>query len=111
MRRRLLIATLLGFLFGIACAYMATIRKPIEITPYVLAGAIYTRTLAGFFIGLLDSLLIVKSRKLNAALRGFIIGFLTSIPLALPYGIEAALGFALFGGIYGIITDLIATFI
>ncbi len=45
--RRFLIALLISFILGILCAYMATIRKPVPITPLLLLDTVYTRTLAG----------------------------------------------------------------
>ena len=108
-RKRLALALLFGFLFGLLCAYLATIRQPIPLTPLLLAAAVYTRTLAGFFIGLLEKLKCLKNKTWNALLRGALIGFLVSVPLALPYGIKAALGFSVFGAIYGAITDYLAT--
>ena len=106
--RRLYLATFLGFLFGLLCAYMATIRQPVPITFWVLVAAVYTRTLAGFFIGLLGHWELVKG-KINALLRGALVGFLVSLPLALPYGLMGALGFSLFGALYGAIIDWVVS--
>ena len=108
-KRRIVLAIVFGIFFGLICAFMATIRKPVEITPLLLIAAIYTRTLAGLFIGVLGEWVIVNNKLLNTLMRGFIIGFLVSLPLALPYGIGAAAGFGIFGGIYGLIIDYIVS--
>ena len=107
--KRVIIATTLGLFFGLLCAWMATIRRPVEPTIYNLAAAIYVRTSAGFFIGLLSNAKIVRWKYINAMLRGMLIGFAFSVPLALPQGLMAVAGFGLFGAIYGIITDVIVT--
>jgi hypothetical protein len=104
-KHRIILAIIFGVFFGLICAFMATIRKPVEITFLLLITTIYTRTLAGLFIGLLGEWVIVDNSLLNILLRGFIIGFLVSLPMALPFGGSAAIGFGLFGGIYGLIID------
>ena len=101
-KKRLVVATLLSLITGLLCAYMATIRQPVPITFWVLVAAVYTRTLAGFLIGL-------KPLSAHPLLRGAVLGFIVSPPLALPYGLGGALGFSIFGAIYGAIIDYIVS--
>ncbi|MCD6549519.1 hypothetical protein J7K41_02300 [Candidatus Micrarchaeota archaeon] len=91
----------LGLFFGLICAGMATVRKPVPLTALVLIDTVYTRTLAGGLIGLLSD----RKKWFFVGCRGFVIGFLVSISMALPYGVSGALGFGLFGGVYGLIID------
>ncbi len=92
----------LGLLFGIFCAYMATIRKPVPITEWVLIGAIYNRVLIGISL----FLLIPIKKKINKWALSFITGFLISMAMSLPFGI-GGIGFGIIGGVYGILIELI----
>jgi hypothetical protein len=106
--KRLLIALVISAVFGIFCAYgTSTIEiKGFEITlPYLLT-IFYARLLIGFFVGIGDNIEIIKNKYQNAAIRGAIFGIITSIVIAFYGGGEI---FIIFGIIYGIITDLVAT--
>ena len=99
--KNVVIGVLLGLFFGLLCAGMATVRKPVPLTTLLLIDTVYTRALAGGLIGLLSD----QKKWFFVGSRGFVIGFLVSISMVLPYGFSAAFGFSLFGGIYGLIID------
>ena len=106
--KRLLIALVIASLFGIFCAY-GTSSVEIEgfdITlPYLLT-IFYARLLIGFFVGIGDNIELIKNRYQNAVLRGALFGIITSVVIAFYGGGEY---FIIFGIMYGVITDLIAT--
>lgn len=106
--KRLLIALVISAVFGIFCAYgTSTVEiEGFDITlPYLLT-IFYARLLIGFFVGIGDNIEIIKNKYQNAAARGAIFGIIASIVIAFYGGAEF---FIIFGIIYGIITDLIAT--
>lgn len=100
---RLLVTTLLGFVFGIVCWLISSSGQPHMSTSMALS-IIFSRALIGFVIG-------ISAWKINHMLHGIILGFIVSIPMAL-----AALsfpGFKIFvltlimGMIYGFLIELI----
>ena len=106
--KRLMIALLVAGIFGLFCAYgTSTIQiEGFEITlPYLLT-VFYARLLIGFFVGFGDNIELVKNKYQNAAVRGAMFGLITSIVIAFYGGGEY---FIIFGIVYGIITDVIAT--
>jgi len=106
--KRLVIALVLSAFFGAGCAYgTSTVEIPgFTVTmPYLLT-IFYARLLIGFFVGLCGGLTLVKSKYLNAVLRGAMFGLITSVVISF-YG--GAVIFIAAGLIYGIITDLLAT--
>ena len=96
---RIIVASLLGMITGLFCAYMATIRKPIPITPWVLLGTVYTRTLAGILIGM-------EMLPYSGIISGAIIGFFVSLAMGLPFG-PSSIGFAIIGAVYGAVIGLL----
>ena len=54
--KRIVYSSVLGILFGLLCAWMATIFQPVPITTMGLLGTVYNRFLIGLFIGLLGGL-------------------------------------------------------
>ena len=106
--KRLLIALVISAIFGIFCAYgtSAVEIEGFEITLPYLITIFYTRLLIGFFVGIGDNVELIKKKYHNAALRGGLFGLITSIVISFYGGGEF---FIIFGIIYGIITDLVAT--
>jgi hypothetical protein len=106
--KRLLIALIIAALFGLFCAYgTSTVEiEGLEIKlPYLLT-IFYARLLIGFFVGIADNIEIIKSKYKNAAVRGALFGLIASIIISFYGGGEF---FIIFGIVYGVITDLIAT--
>ena len=100
-----MVSTFLGFLFGLLCAWMSTIFKPVgEPTLLGLIGVVYNRALIGFLIG-------ISKNFLPKVAKGLIIGALISYTMVLPvYGLKG-LGFAVFGAIYGALIELILDYL
>ena len=101
---RLLVTTILGFIFGVVCWLLASSGQPGM--PAAMAWSIIlSRALIGFVIG-------VSAWKINHMIHGIIIGFIVSIPMAL--GSLAFQGFKIFlatlimGMIYGFLIELIS---
>jgi hypothetical protein len=106
--KRLLISLVIAAFFGLFCVYgtSSVEIEGLEITlPYLLT-IFYARLLIGFFVGIGDNVVILKKKYQNAILRGALFGLITSIVISFYGGGEF---FIIFGIIYGIITDLIAT--
>ena len=106
--KRLLIALVVSAVLGFFCAYGTSFVEieGFEITlPYLLT-IFYARLLIGFFVGIGDNVELIKKKYQNAALRGALFGLITSIVIAFYGGGEI---FIIFGIIYGIITDVVAT--
>jgi hypothetical protein len=105
---RVLVTTLLGFVFGIVCWLLASSGGPM---PAAMAWSIiFSRALIGFVIG-------ISAWKINYALHGIILGFIVSIPMAfasLPLpekGFKIFLGTLIMGMIYGFLIELITHFV
>ncbi|MCK4224086.1 MAG: hypothetical protein KAX39_02820 [candidate division Zixibacteria bacterium] len=100
---RLLVTTLLGFVFGIVCWLLASSGQPAM--PAAMSWSIiFSRALLGFVIG-------ISAWKINYMLHGIILGFIVSIPMAvaaLPFqGFKIFLGTLIMGIIYGFLIELI----
>ena len=99
---RLLVSTLLGFFFGLLCAYSSTIFQPAgPPTLWGLIATVYNRTLIGFFIGL------ERSWK-PGWLKGIVIGALLSWAMTLgygPFGLLFGVPGAVIGGIIGLLVE------
>ena len=100
--KRVLIATLCGFIFGIVCMLMASSNS--EITLLQRWMIIVGRTMLGFTIGI-SALCLVWWQ------HGLVLGFLTSIPMALPLlgNTPIMIGTLVMGLIYGFLTELITS--
>lgn len=103
---RVLVTTILGFVFGIVCWLLASSGGPM---PAAMAWSIIlSRTLLGFVIG-------ISAWKINYLLHGILLGFIVSIPMA--FGSLAVKGFKIFLGtlimgiIYGFLIELITHFV
>jgi hypothetical protein len=103
---RVLVTTILGFVFGIVCWLLASSGGPM---PASMAWSIiFSRALLGFVIG-------ISAWKINYLLHGIFLGFIVSIPMA--FGSLAVKGFKIFlgtlimGMIYGFLIELITHFV
>jgi hypothetical protein len=103
---RVLVTTILGFVFGIVCWLLASSGGPM---PAAMAWSIIlSRTLLGFVIG-------ISALKINYLVHGILLGFIVSIPMA--FGSLAVKGFKIFLGtlimgiIYGFLIELITHFV
>lgn len=104
---KILVATILGFIAGLVCYYLA--RSGGEpIAPAMVWSIILGRTLIGFTIG-------VSSWKINYLIHGILIGLIVSLPMALAGGaIKGSFvfwGSFIMGGIYGFFIALITNLI
>ena len=111
--KRILIATAIGFLCGLFCAYgtIMVVDKG-ELDPQLatagsLAFIVFNRILIGLVVGIGDRI------KMNCVARGAIIGAVISLMIGifplLEGDIMSALTVIGFGVVYGIIADVVAT--
>ena len=104
---RVLVTTILGFVFGIVCWLLASSGSP-EMTASIAWSIILSRALFGFVIG-------ISAWKINYILHGIILGFIVSIPMALSslgvIGFKIFLGTLIMGMIYGFLIELITHFV
>jgi hypothetical protein len=104
---RLIVSTLLGFVFGIICwlgtKYGAISKVSVDLA--MALGIIFNRALIGFSIG------ISGLKKLNYLLHGVIIGLVVTLPLSIyPLLGKQFLGFIILevaGAIWGLLIELI----
>ncbi|RLG33847.1 hypothetical protein DRN97_04050 [Methanosarcinales archaeon] len=108
-RKRIAIATTIGLLCGLYCAYAASqMENPATGAPFgifILLSIVYNRALIGFVIGIADGI------KLHPVLRGAILGAIVSFVMTIP-AFEQGTGALIlvpFGVVYGIIADFVAT--
>ena len=107
--RRIVIATIIGALCGVFCAYgMANMEDPtFPLTTGLLASTFYNRLLIGLFVGLGDNI------RLHPVLRGGLIGAIITIAMSIyPIADGQPMGGIIllaFGVVYGIIADVVAT--
>jgi MFS family permease len=104
--KRVLIATLCGFIFGIVCMLLAS-SNPNSTEPITLTirwMIIISRTMLGFVIG-------ISALRLVWWQHGLLIGLIASIPMALPVmnNIGIMIGTIVLGMIYGFLTELITS--
>ena len=101
---RLLVTTILGFLFGIVCWLISSSGQP-QMPAAMSWSIIFSRALIGFVIG-------ISGWKINHMIHGIIIGFVVSIPMALGalgfQGLKIFLGTLIMGMIYGFLIELIS---
>lgn len=104
---RVLVTTILGFVFGIVCWLLASSGSP-EMTAPIAWSIILSRTLLGFVIG-------ISAWKINYIFHGIILGFIVSIPMAMSSlgfkGFKIFLGTLIMGMIYGFLIELITHFV
>jgi hypothetical protein len=105
---RVLVTTLLGFVFGIVCWLLASSGGPMPAA--ISWSIILSRALLGFVIG-------ISAWKINYLVHGIVLGFIVSIPMAftsLPLpgkGFKIFLGTLIMGMIYGFLIELITHFV
>lgn len=100
---RLLVTTILGFVFGVVCWLLSSSGQP-GMPAAMSWSIIFSRALLGFVIG-------ISAWKINYMLHGIILGFIVSIPMALGslsfQGIKIFLATLIMGMIYGFLIELI----
>jgi len=101
--KRVLIATISGFIFGLVCVYMAS-SGPDPVDNATKMTILFSRGLMGFTIG-------VSAIRLNWWLHGIIIGLIGSIPMVFAIMDQPGIVFGTFlmGTVYGFLTELITT--
>lgn len=101
--KRVVIATICGFLFGLVCMYMAS-SGPNPVDNSTKMVILFSRGLMGFTIG-------VSAIRLNWWLHGILIGLIGSIPMAIPVlnDTAIAIGTIIMGAVYGFLIELITT--
>ena len=101
--KRVIIATICGFVFGIVCMLLAS-SGPNPIPTSLKWSIIFSRALMGFTIG-------ISALRLSWWLHGVVIGFIASIPMALPVmdRLNIMIGTLVMGIIYGVLTELITS--
>ena len=101
---RLLVTTILGFLFGVVCWLISSSGQP-QMPPAMSWSIIFSRALIRFVIG-------ISGWKINHMIHGIILGFIVSIPMALGslafQGFKIFLGTLIMGMIYGFLIELIS---
>jgi hypothetical protein len=109
--KRVAIATVIGFLCGLFCAY-GTLKMDdpgFVVTAGLLASIVYNRVLIGFVVGIGDGI------KLHPVLRGALIGIIVTMAMSIIPIVDgpAAGGLTLigFGIVYGIIADVVASWL
>ena len=105
--KRVIIATIVGFLCGIVCMLMAS-SNPESIAPLsgiIKISIVLSRTLLGFMIG-------ISALRMAWWLHGIVLGFIGSIPMAMPIVTDnwyIAMGTLFMGIIYGFVIEVITT--
>ena len=102
--KRVLVATLSGFAFGVICMLLASSNPEATMSPAAKWTIIFSRGLTGFTIG-------ISALRMSWWLHGMVIGFIGSIPMAFPVmdRPEIAAGTLVMGLVYGFLTELITT--
>lgn len=107
MKKRLIIACLVGALLGVLCIVGIGFRLGFDGNETFLFSAWFNRLMMGLMIGLAAPIVIVKNRW-NPLLRGILLGFIVSYSWYVATGNRDFVGF-LAGIVYGPIIDSIAT--
>jgi hypothetical protein len=104
---RVLVTTVLGFVFGVVCWLLASSGQP-GMSAAMAWSIIFSRALLGFVIG-------ISAWKINYMIHGIVLGFIVSIPMALgglsSQGFKVFLGTLIMGIIYGFLIELITHFV
>ncbi|MEO0140645.1 MAG: hypothetical protein ABIM88_03755 [candidate division WOR-3 bacterium] len=105
--KRTLVATIMGFLTGLFCAWGYTRTPNMEFGFWVLASVIASRTVAGFAIG-------ISRWKMPWWLHGPVLGAIFGLPLSLPPLSTGMNGFYMLMGasiVYGFLIELVTSVI
>jgi hypothetical protein len=102
--KRVIIATILGIVFGIVCMLMASSDPNKVVEPQFLWSIVAGRALLGFMIG-------ISALNCRWWLHGIILGLIGSIPMAIPVinDIQIFIGTFVMGMIYGFLIELITS--
>jgi len=104
--KRVVIATICGFIFGLVCMYLASSNpKATESLSTAMKWTIIlSRTLMGFTLG-------ISALRLAWWLHAVVIGIITSLPMAAPvvHDMNIAIGTVVLGIVYALLTELITT--
>jgi hypothetical protein len=99
---RVVITTILGFIFGIVCMLLASSKGPLA--PAMAWSIIFNRTLMGFVIG-------ISAWKINYLVHGILLGLFVSLSMALaaiPEKGTYVFWMTMFAGaVYGFLIELI----
>ena len=102
--KRILIATITGFICGFICMTLASSNPSQPMTLGIKLSILFSRGITGFMIG-------VSALKLKWWLHGIILGAVGSIPMAFPVMNDLNIFIATFvmGIIYGFIIELVTS--
>ena len=105
--KRVIIATVCGFIFGIVCMLLASSNPDAggePLTCIMKYTIVVSRTMMGFMLG-------ISALRLKWWLHGIVLGFVASIPMAIPImdRTDIMIGTLVMGIIYGFLTELITS--
>lgn len=102
--KRVIIATVLGIIFGVVCMLMAKANPDEVIEPQILWSIVAGRGLMGFMIG-------ISAINCKWWSHGIILGLIGSIPMAIPVidEISIFIGTFVMGMIYGFLIELVTS--
>ena len=104
--KRVIVATVLGFAFGLLCMFFASSNPEAgeTLTTAIKWNIVLSRTLTGFMIG-------ISALRLRWWLHGLLLGAIGSIPMAVATmeDVRIALGSLILGIIYGLLIELITS--
>jgi hypothetical protein len=102
--KRVVIATVCGFIFGLICMFMATSdpNSAATLNASIKWNIVLSRTLMGFVIG-------ISALRMNWWLHGIVLGFISSIPMGIAVMDNPwiMISTVVMGMIYGFLTELI----
>ncbi|MDO9578062.1 MAG: hypothetical protein Q7J16_09270 [Candidatus Cloacimonadales bacterium] len=104
--KRVIIATICGFVFGFVCMSFASSNPDQPIDLALKLTIIFSRGLTGFMIG-------ISALKITWWLHGIVLGFIGSIPMMFPTMDNPTIMIAtvVMGVIYAFLTELITSII
>ncbi|MDZ7270141.1 MAG: hypothetical protein ONB17_00860 [candidate division KSB1 bacterium] len=108
-KKRLVLCTVLGGVFGVVCWGMLSTKYPLLSTGLGL-GVILSRTAMGWALG-------GSGLRIPWWLHALVMGLIFSLPLAVPFldapalGAGTAFAFVVMGIVYALLIEAIATFI
>lgn len=105
--KRLIIAVILGMIFGLVCAYASKSSLPVEDRSMIMCMIALNRTFIGFMIG-------ISCWRMHWVLHGIIIGLLGTLPIAAsmfgdPAKVTGAILFLVAGIVWGFLIELLTT--
>ena len=100
MKKRIVIASILGFVCGIICLLLSKYAAGNVLSKHIILNGLFNRTLMGFVIA-------TSAITWKPAARGALLGFLVSVTFAIlnPTPIPPIVA----GTIYGILIDVLTT--